>query len=77
MEMDALRTLGLNPTHALQHPGFYYYMAARCTEMRRERFLSAVDAEVRTKLSDQAYRMNLTISSVDSSYHHINTWVYE
>lgn len=36
--MDAVRTLGLNPSHALQHPGHYYYMAARCTEARRERF---------------------------------------
>jgi trafficking protein particle complex subunit 11 len=39
--------LGLNPSHALQHPGYYYYMAARCTEMRRERFLFANEIEVR------------------------------
>ncbi|KAL0955838.1 hypothetical protein HGRIS_002040 [Hohenbuehelia grisea] len=45
MELDAMRTLGLNPSHALQHSGFYYYMAARCTEMRRDRFLAAVEAE--------------------------------
>ncbi|KAH9944784.1 Gryzun, putative trafficking through golgi-domain-containing protein [Amylocystis lapponica] len=45
LELEAMRTLGLNPNHALQHPGFYYYMAARCTERRRERFLSAVEAE--------------------------------
>ncbi|KAK0486236.1 Foie gras liver health family 1-domain-containing protein [Armillaria novae-zelandiae] len=45
LETDALRSLGLNPSHALQHPGFYYYMAARCTEMRRERFLIALDLE--------------------------------
>ncbi|KAG7449712.1 uncharacterized protein BT62DRAFT_1002032 [Guyanagaster necrorhizus] len=45
LETDALRSLGLNPSYALQHPGFYYYMAARCTEMRRERFLIALDAE--------------------------------
>ncbi|PIL33423.1 hypothetical protein GSI_04045 [Ganoderma sinense ZZ0214-1] len=38
--LDAMRVLGLNPSQALQHPGFYYYMAARCTERRRERFLS-------------------------------------
>ncbi|THH33085.1 hypothetical protein EUX98_g1139 [Antrodiella citrinella] len=31
LEADAVRSLGLNPTHALQHPGFYYYMAAQCT----------------------------------------------
>ena len=44
--LDAMRVLGLNPNQALQHPGFYYYMAARCTERRRERFLSAMeDAE--------------------------------
>lgn len=46
LETDALRSLGLNPSHALQHPGFYYYMAARCTEMRRERFLITFDADV-------------------------------
>ncbi|KAF9809102.1 hypothetical protein IEO21_07571 [Rhodonia placenta] len=45
LEMEAMRMLGLNPTQALQHPGFYYYMAAKCTERRRERFLSALDAE--------------------------------
>ncbi|KAI1785207.1 Gryzun, putative trafficking through golgi-domain-containing protein [Ganoderma leucocontextum] len=44
--LDAMRVLGLNPNQALQHPGFYHYMAARCTERRRERFLSAQeDAE--------------------------------
>ena len=46
MGLDAMRALGLNPAQALQHPGFYYYMAARCTERRRDRFLSAVEAEV-------------------------------
>ena len=39
-------SLGINPSHALQHPGFYYYLAARCTEMRRSRFLVAVESEV-------------------------------
>ncbi|KAF9243228.1 Foie gras liver health family 1-domain-containing protein [Melanogaster broomeanus] len=29
LNLDAVRTLGLNPSHALQHPGHYYYMAAR------------------------------------------------
>lgn len=46
LEADLLQALGLNPAHALQHPGFYYYMAARCTEQRRERFLAVVPAEV-------------------------------
>ena len=41
-DMDAVR--GLNPSHALQHPGHYYYMAARCTEARRERFLASESA---------------------------------
>ena len=40
LDMDAIRTLGLNLSHALQHPGHYYYMAARCMEARRERFLA-------------------------------------
>ncbi|KAH7910026.1 Gryzun, putative trafficking through golgi-domain-containing protein [Hygrophoropsis aurantiaca] len=39
-ELDIVRALGMNPSHALQHPGHYYYMAARCTEVRRERFLA-------------------------------------
>ncbi|KAI0261262.1 Gryzun, putative trafficking through golgi-domain-containing protein [Gloeopeniophorella convolvens] len=38
-ELDALRVLGLNPANALQHPGFYYYMAAQATERRRARYL--------------------------------------
>ena len=48
MGLDAMRVLGLNPNQALQHPGFYYYMAARCTERRRERFLSVLEAGVRS-----------------------------
>ncbi|KAH9855996.1 Gryzun, putative trafficking through golgi-domain-containing protein [Lenzites betulinus] len=45
MGLDVMRVLGINPNQALQHPGFYYYMAARCTERRRERFLLAVESE--------------------------------
>ncbi|KAL1746670.1 Gryzun, putative trafficking through golgi-domain-containing protein [Schizophyllum fasciatum] len=39
-----VRALGVNPSSALQHPGFYYYIAAHCTEMRRARFLDALGA---------------------------------
>lgn len=46
LERESLRSLGLNPTQALQHPGFYYYMAARCTENRRARFLQALENSV-------------------------------
>ncbi|KAI0050806.1 hypothetical protein FA95DRAFT_1676484 [Auriscalpium vulgare] len=42
-ELDAMRVLGLNPASALQHPGFYYYMAAGATEKRRERFLGTLE----------------------------------
>ncbi|KAJ7686580.1 Gryzun, putative trafficking through golgi-domain-containing protein [Mycena rosella] len=45
LEVEAMRTMGINPSHALQHPGYYYYMAAKCTEARRERFLAIADAE--------------------------------
>ncbi|KAJ7647712.1 Gryzun, putative trafficking through golgi-domain-containing protein [Roridomyces roridus] len=45
LEVEAMRTMGINPSHALQHPGYYYYMAAKCTEARRERFLAAAEAE--------------------------------
>jgi hypothetical protein len=50
-ELDALRSLGINPSHALQHSGYYYYMAAKATDMRRERFLAAVEAEVHSCLA--------------------------
>lgn len=46
VEYESARSLGINPSHALHHPGFYYYVAARCTELRRKRFLAAVEAEV-------------------------------
>ncbi|KAJ7169134.1 Gryzun, putative trafficking through golgi-domain-containing protein [Mycena crocata] len=49
LEMEAMRTMGINPSHALQHPGYYYYMAAKCTEARRERFLAAAEAEASQK----------------------------
>lgn len=35
----------LNPATVLQHPGFYYYEAARCTLRRRECFQKALDEE--------------------------------
>jgi hypothetical protein len=50
-ELDIARTLGVNPSHALQHSGYYYYMAAKCTEMRRTRFVAALEAEVCQYLS--------------------------
>ena len=43
-EVDALRALGLNPANALQHPGFYYYMAAQATERRRAQFLAMLES---------------------------------
>ncbi|KAJ7503038.1 Foie gras liver health family 1-domain-containing protein [Mycena galericulata] len=49
LEIEAMRTMGINPSHALQHPGYYYYMAAKCTEARRERFLATADAEASQK----------------------------
>jgi len=38
-----LRVLGLNPANALQHPGFYYYVAAQATERRQARFLAILE----------------------------------
>jgi hypothetical protein len=46
-QSDALTSLGLNPSHALQHPAFYYYTSARYTEKRREMFAAALELEVR------------------------------
>ncbi|KAG5731761.1 UPF0636 like protein [Termitomyces sp. T112] len=45
LETETIRSLGINPRHALQHPGFYYLMAAKCTETRRERFLANLEIE--------------------------------
>ncbi|GLB37359.1 putative foie gras liver health family 1 [Lyophyllum shimeji] len=45
LELESMRSLGINPSQALQHPGFYYFMAARCTEIRRQRFLAALELE--------------------------------
>jgi hypothetical protein len=42
-ELDALSVLGLNPANALQHPGFYYYIAAQATERRRAKFLAILE----------------------------------
>jgi trafficking protein particle complex subunit 11 len=42
-ELDALRVLGLNPANALQHPGFYYYVAAQATERRRANFFAMLE----------------------------------
>ncbi|TDL16121.1 hypothetical protein BD410DRAFT_647647 [Rickenella mellea] len=44
-QLEGMRALGLNPSTALQHPGFYFYLAAGCTERRQARFLSILDAE--------------------------------
>lgn len=45
-ELESMaRSAGINPSHALQHSGFYYYMAAKCTDARRARFLAALEAE--------------------------------
>lgn len=57
LELDAVRMMGMNPSHALQHPGHYYYMAARCTEARRERFLASEVCPLRRSLwGAHAYR---------------------
>lgn len=45
-ELDALRVLGLNPANALQHPGFYYYIAAQATERRRAKFVAGTGEAV-------------------------------
>jgi hypothetical protein len=50
----------INPSHALQHPGYYYYMAARCTETRRERFLHALENQVRSSISHQVLRLMMS-----------------
>ncbi|KAG8955611.1 hypothetical protein FRC04_007602 [Tulasnella sp. 424] len=41
------KALGINPSHVLQHPGYFYYLSATCTLLRYERFLTAVQQEER------------------------------
>src|SRR5262249_25658725 len=44
-------SIGANPTNHLQHPGYYYFQAARCTQERLDRFRRIADAEVRCTLN--------------------------
>ncbi|KAH8115389.1 Gryzun, putative trafficking through golgi-domain-containing protein [Phellopilus nigrolimitatus] len=53
-DIEALRELGMNPSTALMHPGFYYYIAAGCTEKRRLRFLALLGSEVVPQSGAQA-----------------------
>jgi len=39
---------GLAPANTLQHPGYYYFQAARYTQERYKRFKAIEDAEVRS-----------------------------
>ena len=41
------KTLGTSPANVLQHPGYYFYTAANCTQRRYDRFLSVLEQEVR------------------------------
>ncbi|KAG8957730.1 hypothetical protein FRC03_009851 [Tulasnella sp. 419] len=38
-------SMGLNPANILQHPGYHYYTAAKCTLQRYERFLAILEQE--------------------------------
>lgn len=37
---------GTNPTHSLQHAGYYYFAAANCIQQRHRRYLEAAAHEV-------------------------------
>ncbi|KAF8511539.1 Gryzun, putative trafficking through golgi-domain-containing protein [Gautieria morchelliformis] len=39
--IEPIRPAGVNPSSVLQHPGFYYYAAALCTQRRLEQFTAA------------------------------------
>ncbi|KAF8601607.1 hypothetical protein BDV93DRAFT_509874 [Ceratobasidium sp. AG-I] len=43
--INAALSSGQNPTLALQHPGFYYYIAAGCSQQRLNRFKAVLEAE--------------------------------
>jgi len=51
LDIPGVEKVGLNPAVSLQHPGFYYYAAASCTQQRYERFLAMAEHEVRSTLS--------------------------
>ncbi|KAL5532043.1 hypothetical protein ACEPAF_5607 [Sanghuangporus sanghuang] len=54
LEIEALPALGINPSTALMHPGFYYYFAAEYTEKRRMRFLRMLEDEASSQGTTQA-----------------------
>jgi hypothetical protein len=72
-----MKALGINPNHALQHPGFYYYLAARCTEMRRSRFLAALETEVNALPSVFVDNGNDVKMTAKSETHRNFSWFYE
>ncbi|KAF8584313.1 hypothetical protein K439DRAFT_1633686 [Ramaria rubella] len=39
LSLEPPRPVGANPSSVLQHPGFYYYAAATCTQRRLEQFV--------------------------------------
>lgn len=41
VSLEPARPAGVNPSSVLQHPGFYYYAAATCTQRRFEQFTTA------------------------------------
>ncbi|KAH7329744.1 Foie gras liver health family 1-domain-containing protein [Rhizoctonia solani] len=45
--VNAALSSGLNPALVLQHPGFYYYIAAGCSYERLARFKTVLEAETR------------------------------
>ena len=54
---DEARISGINPTVELQHPGFYYYIAAVCTTKRRDQFRIVMDQEVSRNSANVIYTM--------------------
>jgi hypothetical protein len=69
--MNATANSGLNPGSIMQHPGFYYHLAAMCCAERRRRYLEAERADAsspvlqKEKLVDHS---NLTIELLTKSY---------
>ncbi|KAI8996802.1 Gryzun, putative trafficking through golgi-domain-containing protein [Pilobolus umbonatus] len=66
---------GCNPETILQHPGFYYHLAAMCCAERRRRYLEMEKAETRSKELTEALaeekqtdHSNLTIDLLTKSY---------
>ncbi|CAG8514102.1 18433_t:CDS:10 [Dentiscutata erythropus] len=58
---------GVNPTMVLQHPGFYYHLAAQCNSVRRKKFLAV---EKIVQASGDALKFPTSVLEAERSVDH-------